>query len=117
MNWCHNSMHVTGRRSEIEAFLEMLRGAEWDKFKSRGMDRGIDYVCHNFPNCKPDEETEVNNLYFDTAYGPQIPFFTEAAATFPQLRFELSFMEPLCDFAGRAVFEGGNLVQQEAGSC
>lgn len=116
MNWCHNRMCVTGKRGDIGTFFEMLRGAKWEEFKGRNMVREIDDASRDLPNYKPDEAADVN-IYFDTACNPQMDFFTKAAAKFPQLHFELYFMEPLCNFAGCAVFNGGELVKQEVGPC
>jgi hypothetical protein len=60
------------------------------------------------------EEEELLTINFDTAWSPAIPYITQVAKMFPDLIFDLYFMETGEWFAGR-VFAKGEEVNEQYG--
>lgn len=60
------------------------------------------------------EEEELLTIHFDTAWSPAIPYITQVAKMFPDLIFDLYFMETGEWFAGR-VFAKGEEVNEQYG--
>lgn len=52
---------------------------------------------------------------FHTAWSPPISAIQQLAEDYPELRIEIEYDEPGCDFWGRTVFVGGEITREEEG--
>jgi len=62
------------------------------------------------------EESETTYIYhFQTAWSPPVGWLQIVASKYPEIRFEIEFSEPGCDFWGKDVYENGvNIVSEES---
>ena len=62
------------------------------------------------------EESETTYIYdFQTAWSPPIGWLQIVASKYPEIRFEIEFSEPGCDFWGKDIYENGvNIVSEES---
>lgn len=67
--------------------------------------------------CEPElvsvSEDELN-LAFDTAWSPPINWVKECAKYYPNLKFELEYSEPGCDFYGLVIYSDGEEQHNES---
>lgn len=63
-----------------------------------------------------EEESENTCIYFfQTAWSPPVGWLQIVASKYPDIRFEIEFSEPGCDFWGKDVYENGvNIVSEES---
>ena len=52
---------------------------------------------------------EIHQIYFDTAWGPPMEFLTKISGDWATLSFEIEYEEPGMGFAGRSVFDNGEV--------
>lgn len=109
MNWCYDSLYMRGDKQDIENVYEILKAADWNAFQAKE----ISDLCF-FSDPKIDANAVIG---FDTAYGPPVEYLAKIAADFPQIRFRLTFMEPLSNYCGACEFVGGELVSVESDTC
>ena len=57
----------------------------------------------------PDDSLSMD---FDTAWGPPLAFFEQASEKYPDLTFEISFIETGMGFAGRSAFRDGETIEK-----
>ena len=61
-------------------------------------------------------QTEINYNFY-TAWSPCCPVVEEMAGQYPNLKFEHAYYEPGCGFAGKDIYENGELVNDEYYDC
>lgn len=62
-----------------------------------------------------DEETLLFN--FLTAWSPPIQWLEAVSKKYPDLHFELRFAEKGCGFSGYALYDNGDLQEEQEGQC
>lgn len=128
-NWCENSVDITGPKESLDKFIEELIENEGDTpelyfHKLLPMPANQESPTHwgllhwgTKWDLSPEEtrplsqsDTQIN-YGFDTAWSPPLPFFQSISANFPELSFELNYIEPGMQFAGTSLFKGGYEVE------
>jgi hypothetical protein len=129
-NWCRNRLAVTG---DSTAFAEFRRTAEgpgddgkvpfdFERFvpAPEGLSDWYEWRIEHWGTKWNSHRLEVQAdepgrfvLFFETAWAPPWPVVRAASEAFPTLVFELIFNESEAPFAGRNVFQRGELDREE----
>lgn len=125
-NYCSNSITICGEEAQLAQLAEQLRsdettimerlvptpdeliensgwyqwcldnwGTKWDMIELAG-DYDLDFI----------------SLSYETAWGPNIPFWTTISSRFPGLKMTHHYREDGVGFAGVAKYEDGNCNDQ-----
>lgn len=91
---------------------EKIEKKQEELLKKYGFKDWYDWRIHNWGtkwngqlyDCTLDDDQLI--LSFSSAWSPPIEWLEKVAPKFPKLKFELTFMETGCFFAGKCVAEG-----------
>lgn len=117
-NNCYNYIQITGEKTEIKEFSEMLK-----LDKTKGQDSGTDIyenLCEIFDRQRDDArwfEMDIHEFYDDqdeiiisgdSAWSPCLEIFTRISEKFTSFQIRYEYEEMGCDFAGYANITDGN---------
>lgn len=88
-------------------------GYDW-QIKNWGTKWDVEFGLSMDESLKDNEETAIY-LNADTAWSPFKEFLNNISPMFPELRFELTYAEPGCDFSGVYAIENGNVADDLTG--
>lgn len=126
-NSCNNTLHITGPQDVLRRFVQDNQDSDkslslsksvpvppdmeesYDWYDSNwGTKRDIDYVVDL------DESYENGEVIYDlvTAWTPIVPWVKLVAAKYPELEFQLTYVETGAEFAGEYQVSDGGLKSE-----
>jgi hypothetical protein len=139
-NYCNNTLNVTGPKEAIDRFLDSCRNVtdphhgvmEFSfggivprpaQFPDSGDPVLGDWYHWNVDNwgtkCDIEDEPDMDRMNdenltmtFDTAWPPPVLWVKAATEKFPELRFQLDYIEVGNNFNGTSIGENGVLVDE-----
>jgi hypothetical protein len=131
-NWCENTLDISGSENDIQDFKSRMTKEHNGEKQIRFADLlptpqqpDVDWYSWQVEHwgtkwdLDDSQETSVDTtvIYsvFQTAWSPPEEWLAHAAATFPNLRFTLTYDEPGCDFGGVIEYEDGTCQNHTQG--
>jgi hypothetical protein len=114
-NWCENRLIIQGDKRELKSFLELVKGPEkqfapcltpsslWPVEKNEVGEEEF-WKLANWEVRKQvimDSGEYKTEIIFDTAWAPPKPWILHISNIFPNLDFDLRFVERSMGFAGK----------------
>lgn len=99
--------------SEVDGYTWCVKnwGTKWDIYDESSLS-GEDLVNDALANNEFVNDIEI--VYsFNTAWSPCVPFVIKIGPKFPDLKFELTYCELGCQFAGKLVVHGTSVESDE----
>lgn len=78
-------------------------GCKWDINISQAVEDAYDQIINSEANDKV-----TTDIYYTTAWGPNLEFLERASKKYPNLTFSIKFYEPGCCIAGHYSYSDGN---------
>jgi hypothetical protein len=129
-NWCSNYIIITGNEDRItdihndlgdkEEWMQALiplEGEEWDKLQTAKVFSplsefyGSKWYCKGSDCQTFDTENDCVVITCDSAWSPFDKFCKKVAAKY-NVRVEIEYNESGCDFAGRSIYDGEEVIEE-----